>query len=215
MLIVISVFSLTACSSNKSALAFKKEYESLNGKTNSVGKEHRTLNISKDNPYERVSQKEVVKMIDSKKTFYLYIGDPLCPWCRSVLEKSIEVAKNKKINKIYYIDIWDNEGKEIFRDKYELQNGKPTKVSDGTKEYKKLLKAFDSVLSDYTLSDEEGNKIEVGEKRIYAPNFFYVKKGKVISKIEGISEKQKDPREKLTDEMLADEEKIFTSFFKK
>lgn len=214
-LLIISVFTLTACGTNKAALAFKKEYESLNGKENSAGKKHRTLNISEDNPYEKITPKKIVEKIENKDTFYLYIGDPLCPWCRSVLEKSIEVAKEKKINKIYYIDIWDKDGNEVFRDKYEIKDGKPEIIFDGTKEYKKLLKVFDSVLSDYTLTDEDGNKVEVGEKRIYAPNFFYVKKGKVMSKIEGISEKQKDPREKLTDKILADEEKIFNEFFKK
>ncbi len=213
MLTFISLFTLTACTNNKSALAFKEEYESLNGKENAAGKKHRTLNISKDNPYEKISQESVIKKLENKDTFYLYVGDSLCPWCRSVLEKSIEVAKNKKIDKIYYIDIWDDEGNEILRDKYELKDGKATKVSDGKDTYKKLLKAFDKVLSDYTLTDEDGNKVEVGEKRIYAPNFFYIKNGKVIKMVEGISDKQKDSREELTDEILADEEKIFSKFF--
>lgn len=215
-LLCISLLSLTACKkNNKDAIAFKEEYEALNGQTNSYGKKHRTLNINKDNPYKKVTPQKIVKMIEDKKTFYLYVGDPLCPWCRSVLEKSIEVAKEKNISKIYYIDIWDDEGNEILRDKYELQDGKPIKTSDGTKEYKKLLKAFNSVLSDYTLTDDEGNKVEVGEKRIYAPNFFYIRNGKAIKMVEGISEKQKDSRERLTDEILDDEEKIFNDFFKK
>ena len=212
-LLFISLFSLTACTNNKEALAFKKEYEQLNGKENATGKKHRTLNIPKDNPYEKVSQEKIIEKLENNDTFYLYVGDSLCPWCRSVLEKSIEVAKTKKINKIYYIDIWDEEGNEILRDKYEIKDGKATKVTDGTKAYKKLLKAFDKVLSDYTLADENGNKIEVGEKRIYAPNFFYIKNGKVVKLVEGISDKQKDSREELTDEILADEENIFSEFF--
>ncbi len=214
ILLFIIIFSLTGCQ-NKSAIAFKEEYESLNGKTSASGKKHRTLHIDKDNPYEKITQKEVIKKINNKETFYLYVGDSLCPWCRSVLEKSIEVAKEKKVDKIYYIEIWDDEGNEILRDKYELQDGKAVKTSSGTKEYQKLIKTFDSVLSDYTLTDEDGNKVEVGEKRIYAPNYFYIKKGKVVEKIEGISDKQKDPREKLTDEILSDEEKIFKEFFSK
>lgn len=214
VLLIIFLFSLTACGKNKAAIAFKKEYESLNGKTNASGQIHRTLNISEDNPYEKVTPKEIVNKIENNDTFYLYIGDSLCPWCRSVLEKSIEVAKEKNVDKIYYIDIWDDEGNEILRDKYEIKDGKAVKVSDGTPEYKKLLKVFDSVLSDYTLTDEEENKIEVGEKRIYAPNFFYIKKGKVIKKVEGISDKQEDSRQKLTKSILKDEEDIFNNFFK-
>ena len=153
-------------------------------------------------------------MINNKETFYLYVGDAMCPWCRSVLEKSIEIARDNDIEKIYYIEIWDDEGNEILRDKYELKDGKINKVSDGTKAYKELLKKFDKVLSNYTLKDEDENEIEVGEKRIYAPNYFYIENGKVKKMIEGISEKQADPYEELTDEILDDEEEQFEDFFK-
>lgn len=198
---------------NKAALAFKEEYEALNGKENANGKIHRVLNISEDNPYVKVTPADIVKMLEEKKTFYLYVGDPLCPWCRSVLEKSIEVAKENEINKIYYIDIWDDEGTEILRDKYELADGKLTKTIDGTKEYYKLLDAFGSVLRDYTLTDSKGKTVEVGEKRIYAPNYFFIKNGKVAKMVSGKSDKQTDSREKLTKEMLADEEEQFSELF--
>lgn len=102
---------------------------------------------------------------------------------------------------------------EILRDKYELKDGKAEKVSNGTKEYEKLLKYFDSVLSDYTLTDEEGKTVKTGEKRIYAPNFFYVEEGKVKNMISGISDKQTDARGELTEEILEDEEKAFRNFF--
>ena len=144
----------------------------------------------------------------------MYFGDPLCPWCRSVIEKSIEVAKDNKIDKIYYIKIWDNEGNEILRDKYQLnKKNKPELVSEGSKDYEKILEYLDEVLKDYTLTTEDGEKVEVGEKRIYAPNFVYIKEGKAVKLTEGISENQKDSREELTDEILKDEEKLFTEFF--
>lgn len=216
LVVVLLTTIVTGCTSKKEnakSKEFKTEYESLNGKKNSTGKEHRTVSIAEDNPYEKVSQQKIVKMIEDKETFYLYVGDSLCPWCRSVLEKSIEVAKEKNIKKIYYVDIWDNEGNEIFRDKYEIKDGNLEKVKDGTKEYNRLLKEFDKVLSDYTLTDEKGNKIETGEKRIFAPNFFYVKNGKVKTMITGISTKQKDSREKLTKDILNDEKQQFNKLF--
>ena len=217
-ILCILVGGITACTNkkediNKNAVEFKKEYELLNGKTNASGKEHRTVSISDDNPYIKVTQKDIVEKIENNETFYLYVGDSLCPWCRSVIEKSIEVAKTFNVDKIYYIDIWDDEGNEILRDKYELQDGKAVKISDGTEYYEKLLLYFDSVLSEYTLTTEEGENIKIGEKRIYAPNFFYIKKGKVNKITDGISEKQKDSREKLTEEILKDEEKLFNEFF--
>ena len=215
IMLTLLVIGLSGCNKNinKEALAFKEEYESINGKTNSSGKVHRILSIDKNNPYEKVSQEEIVNKLNNNETFYLYIGDPLCPWCRSVLEKSIEVAKLNKINKIYYIDIWDDEGNEILRDKYELVDGEPKKTIDGSNNYEILLEKFDSVLSEYTLTNDAGEKISVGEKRIYAPNFIYIKNGKAIKLTEGISDKQTDSREELTEDILKDEEELFNDFF--
>ncbi|MBR4262939.1 MAG: hypothetical protein IKQ35_06215 [Bacilli bacterium] len=216
-LILVIAVSITGCGKkekNKDALAFKEEYEALNGKTNKSGKEHRTINISEDNPYVKVKPSEIVKMIEDKETFFLYVGDPLCPWCRSVLEKSIEVAKDYKVNKIYYIDIWNDEGNEILRDKFEISNNELMKTVEGTEEYQKLLEEFDSVLSEYSITTEDGEKISTGEKRIYAPNYFFIKNGKVKKLIEGYSSLQTDSREELTKEMLEDEEEQFKELFK-
>ena len=213
MFIMMTIMSLTGCKNNKYVLEFKEEYESINGVVNKNGKEHRAITIDEDNPYIKTTPEEIVKMINNKETFFLYVGDSLCPWCRSVLEKSIEVAKKYNVEKIYYIKIWDDEGNEILRDKYEL---KPilTKTIEGTDSYKFLLEKFDSVLSEYTLTDTEGHKITTEEKRIYAPNYFYIKNGEVVKMVEGISEKQTDSREELTDEILKDEEEQFISLFK-
>jgi hypothetical protein len=111
------------------------------------------------------------------------------------------------------VDIWDEEGNEIFRDKYQLKDGRMEKVSDGTEAYQNTLQLFDNVLSDYTLTDDNGTKYNVGEKRIFAPNFISVKEGKAAALTEGISDLQKDARETLTDAILADEAKQFDAFF--
>ena len=197
-------------------LDFKNDYESINGKATSSTSERtfREVTIDDKNPFEHVSQDEVVKMIENGETFYLYVGDKMCPWCRSVIEMASKVAIDKKVSKIYYINIWDDEHNEIFRDKYELtEDGKLNQTVEGTKAYHTLLEKFDSVLSDYTLTDADGNKVETGEKRIYAPNFFYIKKGEVKEMIEGISEKQTDAYGELTEEILEDEKTAFEDFF--
>lgn len=213
LLLFAIIICLTGCFNSKEALEFKKEYESLNGKTNSSGKKHRTISIDKNNPYIKITQKDIVKKIENKETFYLYIGDPKCPWCRSVIEQSIKSAKEYNIDEIYYINIWDKNGNEIFRDKYELKDGELTKTVDGTEEYYKLLKYFDSVLEEYTLTNDNNEKIDVKEKRIFAPNYFYIEKGKVKIMIDGISSKQEDSRETLTKELIEDEEKEFKKLF--
>ena len=200
---------------NKDAINFKREYESLNGIVNKNGKAHRTVSIPKDNPYEKVDAKTILEKMEKKESFYVYFGDKLCPWCRSVIEKSIEIAKKNKVSKIYYVAIWNDDGEEIIRDKYALENGELKKLFEGTKEYQTLIDVFNELLSDYTLTNETGEKISVGEKRIYAPNFIYVEDGIPKSLITGISEKQTDSREELTNEILMDEQEQFETFFQK
>ena len=213
ILTLVFVLVLTGCTLSKNsedAKKFKEEYESLNGQTNKSGKEHRSLSIDSNNPFVYATGEEIVEMIEDGETFYVYFGDKLCPWCRSVIEKAIEVANKNNIEKIYYVAIWDDEGNEILRDKYGVEDGEVVKLSDGTESYYKLLEYFDEVLSDYSL----GNDLTAGEKRIYAPNFVYVEKGKAIRVTTAISDKQTDSREELTEEILKDEEEEFNKFFK-
>ena len=218
LLVGILVVSLTGCGTNDttkaSGKAFKEDYESVNGKENASGKIHRTISIPEDNVFVMSSASEVLKKINNKDSFYVFFGSKLCPWCRSTIEKANEVAIEKGVSKIYYVDIWDSEGNEILRDKYKLDdNNKPVLEKEGAAEYQEFLKAFDSLLTEYTLTDKNNNKISVGEKRIYAPNYVYIENGVAKKLVTGISEKQKDSREELTDEILADEEQTFNNFF--
>lgn len=213
LLVVISLFTLAGCATKESK-AFKEDYEKLNGTTNKAGKEHRKVTIAEENPFVEVSADEIVKKIDNKETFYVYFGSTLCPWCRSVIESAIKIAKEKNIKTIYYVDIWDDEGKEILRDKFEVKDKKVKKVHSGTENYNKLLVNFDSLLRDYNITDSETNKeYATGEKRLYAPNYFYIKEGKAVKLTTGKSDKLTDAREELTDEIKADQEKLFRDFF--
>ena len=213
IIMLVGVLFLGGCA-NKDAAKFKEDYESLNGVERN-GKMNRTVKIDEDNPFVYTTGEDIVKKIENKETFYLYVGDTQCPWCRSVIEMAIKKAKEFGVSKIYYIPIWDEDHNEIFRDKYELnEDGTLNRTIEGTEGYNKLLTLFKDVLSDYTLTKEDGSKIETGEKRIYAPNFFYVNKGVAKKMVEGISENQKDAREELTEELLNDEANIFDDFFK-
>ena len=159
-LFVLTLIVLLICGcTSRSATEFKKEYEALNGVENANGKKHREISIDKDNPFEKVSAEEVVDKIENKETFYVYFGDELCPWCRSVIEMFIKIAKENKVKKVYYVKIWDEEGNEVIRDKYEYKDGELIKSFEGTTSYKKLLEYFDSVLSNYTLTDPNSLQI--------------------------------------------------------
>ena len=226
LVFMLALFTFTACSisntNNKdndnkdkeTSIAFKEDYESLNGTENKSGKAHRTVKIDSNNVFVEVTAEEIVKMIENKETFYVYFGSKLCPWCRSTIEMADKISRDNDISKIYYVDIWDDEGNEILRDKYAL-NDKDEVVlsSEGTEAYKKLLVSFDNVLDDYTLTDSNNNTVSVLEKRIYAPNYIYVSDGVAQRITTGISELQKDSREELTEEMLSDEEEKFNQFF--
>jgi thiol-disulfide isomerase/thioredoxin len=224
LLLVISVFALTGCGKkeeeekkevNESAVAFKEAYESLNGKKDDSGASYRTVSISEDNPFIEVTASDILEKIENGETFYVYFGDELCPWCRSVIETAVSVAKKNNISKVYYVSIWDEDGNEILRDTYKLnKKNKAVVDKEGTEEYTKLLEAFDNVLSEYKLTTSKGKKVSTGEKRIYAPNFIYVENGKAVRLVEGISDLQNEEDDELTQEILADEEKIFTEFFK-
>lgn len=218
-LIIISIFLITGCRKNNAdAKKFSEEYEKLNNTKAPYGdnENYRNISIPKNNSFVYSNAKEILEMIDNKETFYVYFGSAHCPWCRSVIEKAVEVANKNKVEKIYYVNIWKGFHEEILRDTYEIgDNNKPNKVKDGSKEYYKLLNKFDNLLEDYTLTTDNNEKINVGEKRIFAPNFIYVEKGKAKKIITGISKKQTKYNSKLNKNILADEKKKFNNFFKK
>lgn len=218
-LIIISIFLITGCRKNNAdAKKFSEEYEKLNNTKAPYGdnENYRNISIPKNNSFVYSNAKKILEMIDNKETFYVYFGSAHCPWCRSVIEKAVEVANKNKVEKIYYVNIWKGFHEEILRDTYEIgDNNKPNKVKDGSKEYYKLLNKFDNLLEDYTLTTDNNEKINVGEKRIFAPNFIYVEKGKAKKIITGISKKQTKYNSKLNKNILADEEKKFNNFFKK
>ena len=212
--IIIISYSCRVASTKKYAKDFKNTYESINNKKIGTHK-YRKLTINENNPFRHVSQDYVQKMLEDNKSFYLYVGDEKCPWCRSAIEKAIEVANKKNIKTIYYVNIWDKDYNEILRDKYKINdNGEKEKVNDGTKLYNLMLKRFNGILADYTLTDDENVNVKVGEKRIYAPTFIYVEKGKGKRMTTAISDLQDDAYGELTKEILKDEEVKLNEFFK-
>ncbi len=192
---------------------FKLDYESLNGQKNKNDKEYRVVEISADNPFVYSNEEEITNLLDSNESFYLYVGDKLCPWCRSSIESAIRIVKEKNIDKIYYLDIWDDEGNEIFRDKYVVEDGKLKQVIKGTVLYQRLIEDFKEFLKDYTLKSDDIT-YEVNEKRIFAPSYFYIENGKLLRFTEGTSKNQSDAYQELNETIVSDQEELFREFFK-
>ena len=192
LVLLLSIFLITGCvDKNSDAYKFKKEYESINNKDNGHGNKHRSLSIPDDNPFVYPTCKDIVEKINNKETFVVYFGFKECPWCRSVLPELINVAKDKEIEKIYYVDVKD------VRDVKEYVDGEIKTTKMGDKYYIELISILDKVLDEYTLSTDEG-EISTGEKRIYAPNIIAIGEGEPIQMETGISDELKDPYSKLS-----------------
>ena len=195
LVIIFSLSLLVGCGTKSDASKFKEEYESLNGQTIN-DKTVRSITISEDNPFVYKEAKDIITMMDNKESFVVYFGFAKCPWCRSVLETLIKVAKDNGLDKIYYVDVLN------IRDTLEVdENGNVITKENGSEDYYKLLEYFDEVLSEYKLTDSNGDKVEANEKRIYAPNVVSVVEGKAKELTTGISSEQTDAYMKLTDEM--------------
>lgn len=193
------------------ALKFKKEYESLNGKVSYGENKYKDLNISKNNPIKYSNYDEIIDVINNG-TGIIYLGFPECPWCRTAVPVLLDVAKDNKIDKIYYLNIKDE------RDSYVIEDGKLTLALNddgeeikGTEGYFKLLDALKDNLSDYIISYED-KTYEVGEKRIYAPSVIFVKDGKVLGIQVSTVEGQTDPFKNLTEEQYEELYSIYEGY---
>ena len=63
------------------------------------------------------------------------------------------------------------------------------------------LEKMDNILEDYTITDNDGDEIKTGEKRIYAPNIVAVIDGDAVQLTDGVSSKQTDGYMNITNEM--------------
>jgi hypothetical protein len=208
------IFVITGCS--KSSLDFKKEYESVNGKTLRGDIKYRSLNISKNNPYIKTTIEDIESKINNNESFYLYVGDSLCPWCRSGLEKMIEVANKEGIKTIYYVDFWDDEHNEILRDLYDVEvKGKDVKIiktKEATDGYKVLYEAVKDFIQDYTIT-KDGKDYSAGVKKVYGGDHFYFNKGKCERYVSLRVPSLAKATDELTKEVLKEQEELFTKFF--
>ena len=196
ILILMVAFLLTGCvDKNSDAYKFKKEYEDINNKDNGHDNKYRELSISEDNPMVYATCKDIVDKINKKETFLVYFGFKECPWCRSIIEELLKVAKDRKIDKIYYVDVKD------IRDVKKIDDsGAVVTDKEGDKYYMELLELIGNVLDDYTLKMGD-ETVETNEKRIYAPNVVAIANGEAIQMETGVPDDFTDPYSKLTDKV--------------
>lgn len=154
---------------------FKSEYEALNGKLNESSKmTYPEVSINAKNPIKYLNEEQTIDLIKNK-TGIIYFGFNSCPWCRTMIPMLLKAAESTGLGEINYLDIKDIRDVMVLDD-----NDKPVTKTEGSKGYKELLKAMDSVLDDYYLTNSDNEKIHAGEKRLYAPTVIAVKDGKII-----------------------------------
>ncbi len=178
VLILVIGFFLIKNEVNKKhsdANKFKEAYESLNDTIReSDGEKYNNVQIDSDNPIKYVDTKEALDVLNEKQAI-LYIGANWCPWCRNAVPVLFDVAKKYNVDTIYYLEL-DNE-----KSNFKIQDGKAVETNHGTETYYELLKKLDSILEEYTLTDEKGKTYKTGEKRIYMPFVVAIKDGEVIN----------------------------------
>jgi len=195
LLVFILIFMVSGCGKVNDASKFEKEYEALNNNViEGTDYKVREVDIPSDNPIVYLDIKDASNVL-REETAIIYFGFSSCPWCRSVIETLLEVAKDLNIKKIYYVDIKDE------RDKLELVDGEVVMTKKASDSYYELLKIMDEYLDDYTLTDKDGNIVNTGEKRIYAPNVVASLDGKILGVETGISCLQENAFEEITEEM--------------
>ena len=194
LLSILFVIPIVGCT-NKDAKKFKSDYEKLSKTQTASGKIVREVKIDKNNPFIYKTAEDIVTMIKNKETFIVYFGFNSCPWCRSMIENLIKVAKDTNTKTIYYVDVLN------IRDVKKIDSsGTVYEEKAGDKYYMELIDDIGIVLDKYILTNN-GQEIDTGEKRIYAPNIVVIENGKAITMTTGISDKQKDAYMELTDEI--------------
>lgn len=201
----------TTVNVTKDEQLFKTEYESNN---NLIVDEHQYSNISiiKSNNIKYVSDSELVEILKEESSL-VFIGDKNDEYSRLVAPILINVSKELKVKKIYYLEIND------IRD--ELTLGKKDKVKvvkKGTDAYYELLNMLGDFLNPYYLYNNKGEKVDTSEKRITTPIILATKNGEIIGAHLGTVSTHmlsNDPYLKMTDSEVSELTNTITNIINK
>ena len=165
---------------------FKQEYEELNDS-------HLEVNIDSDNMIKYISLEEAIDIIKND-TGVIYFGYPSCPWCRNAVPVLLDAASSTSLDTIYYVNAYN------IRDVKEIDDdGNIVTTNEGDRLYDDLLGVLDDILDPYTITLDNGEVIDLGEKRLYVPMVLFVKDGEVVSYHLSTVDSQEDPSISLND----------------
>lgn len=107
--------------------------------------------VGKNNVFVYRNTDEIIKILEGG-TGIVYLGFPECPWCQAYVPMLNEVAKEEGVEKIYYFNIREDR-------------------QENTKDYQKIVK----LVKNFLMKDDEGNE------RIFVPDIYAIKDGKILS----------------------------------
>lgn len=170
---------------------FKEEFETLNGTANEEGITHITVTIPENNNIEYITLKDADKMLDAeeKKSGVILFGYASNPWGRNLIPLLLEVAEEKELDKIYYVNLMDEEGNDL-RTTYTLdeKTGKLNMVQ-GENEYYNVRSSLTDYISDYVYYNAKDKKTTMkGEKYLSAPTIVAIKDGEILDVYESTIE---------------------------
>ena len=209
LLAIISIIAYISISSiGKDSLKFKREYESYNNKSIYDNVNYINLNISFNNPIKYSNYDEIFKVLNSE-TGIIFLGSPKIQDSRNIVNTLLKSVNDKKINKIYYLDITNDMDSYIVEDNklvYELDsNGNELK---GTENYHKLLEKLDNYAISYSIEYDD-KVFEVPNKKVYIPTVLFVRNGTIVGAHMSTLESHESMNEKLTTE---EEEELYNIF---
>ena len=191
------------------AVKIKEEYEMLNETINDNNLKYPTVTLSDDNPFVYRSESEIIDILNNK-TGVIYFGFSSCPWCRSVLPILEDAAREVGLAQVFYLDI------QNIRDVLELdENDKVVTSKEGSNGYYQIVELLDEYLSKYSLTNEKGEEISTGKKRLFAPTVVGVLNGEIVSFHEGSLDSQKSGYDALDDKEKEELKKIYVELIQK
>lgn len=178
LLLVIIILSVIISFNDE--IRFKLSYESINFYEYNNGK---TIEVSIpwDNNVEYLSEKEILDFFKNE-TGILYFGYNTCPWCRNAVSILVETARDNN-EKIYYVD-----SKKL--------------------NLKSIQKELFTILDEYLMSDENGNK------GLSLPDVYFLKDGKIIGHHLGTVDSYNNPYKKMTNEQKQELKTIYQNLLK-
>lgn len=155
---------------------FKKDYELLNGTKDDKGNlKYIDVSLPEINSFKYATITEVIELLKNGSGV-LYLGMPECNWCRNILPILIDSANETKIDKILYYN--------------------PKQIrTDNTHEYQELVNILNTyLLTDTTTQKETDANFDKNKKRVYMPDIYIIKNGKILGNHAVTLDSQKDSK---------------------